>query len=187
MSFRYSRYISRVTRQPWAITPDKFIVIRELVLERAAGIKPSDEEIAALLGDDYEREPMKAKTDGAVAVIPVHGCMAHRGDSFEASSGGTSAEVIGRQLDRVVADEWVKSILLDFCTPGGSVEGIPELAAKIAKATAVKPVIAHVNALAASAGYWLASQCSEIVITTSGMVGSIGVFMLLVDESAALE
>lgn len=187
MSYRYSRYIAHVMRHPWAILPEKLAMISELVRERAAGHKPSDEEIAARLNAETERCVMPAaRSDGAVAVIPIHGVVAHRADSFDASSGGTSTELIGRLLQRAVADDSIKGIVLDISSPGGSVEGVPELARQIAQATAVKPVVAHVNALGASAAYWLASQASELVITPSGMAGSIGVFMILIDESEAL-
>lgn len=187
MSYKYARYISRVTRKPWAITPDKLEIIAELVRERAAGHKPTDEEIVARLGEDAERRGPRPQADGSVAVIPIHGVIAHRADSFDASSGGTSTELIGKMLQKVTADAGVNSILLDFDSPGGSVEGVPELAAQITKAALVKPVIGQVSALAASAGYWLASQCTEIVCTPSGMAGSIGVFLLVIDESEALE
>jgi signal peptide peptidase SppA len=180
----YPHYLSRLIRQPWCIMPEKLAEIRELVLMRASGIKLSDEEIADRLGPARPRPA--ARGAGSVAVIPVHGTIAHRADSFEASSGGTSMELVGRLLQRMLDDDSVKSILLDFDTPGGSVDGGPELAAKIAKGTTAKPIVAHVNALAASMGYWLASQCTEIVCTPSGMVGSIGVYLLLVDESEAL-
>lgn len=184
--FKYARYVSRVTRQPWALLPEKLAVITELIRERAEGHKLSDEEIVARLGDDRDRGAAMPKTGGSIAVIPIHGVIAHRADSFEASSGGTSTELIGRMLNKVAADDEVGTIVLDIDSPGGSVEGVPELASKIAKLATKKPVIAHVNALAASAAYWLASQASEIVATPSGMAGSIGVYLLLVDQSEAL-
>jgi hypothetical protein len=37
--------------------------------------------------------------------------------------------------------------------------------------------------MAASAGYWLASQCTEIIATPSGDVGSVGVYMCHTDYS----
>jgi signal peptide peptidase SppA len=43
------------------------------------------------------------------------------------------------------------------------------------------------NTLAASAAYWLASAASELVVTPSGEVGSIGVFAIHEDYSAALD
>lgn len=199
MSYKYSRYISRVIRAPWAILPEKFMEISELVQMRTSGHKLSDEDIAERCGmegsasgsydwrkDGSATSQSRSVADGVTAVIPVHGTIAYRADSFEASSGGTSAELIGRVLKRAAADAGVSTIVLDFNTPGGSVEGIPELAAQIAKVAQIKPVIAHVNALAASAGYWLASQANEIVCTPSGGVGSIGVFMLSIDNSECL-
>jgi len=184
--YKYSRYIGHVLQHPWAITLDKLVVISELVRERTAGHKPSDEEIAARLGAETDRTTPVTPAGGVVAVIPIHGVIAHRADSFAASSGGTSVEMISKALQRAVRDDEVKAVVLDIDSPGGSVEGIPELAAKIAQAAAVKPVVAQVNALAASAAYWLASQATEIIATPSGSVGSIGVYMLLVDESEAL-
>lgn len=186
-SFKYSRYISHVARHPFAILPEKFMVITELFQQRAAGAKFTDEEIAERLAADPSRDRQAVNsTGGAIAVIPVHGVIAHRADSFEASSGGTSTELIGRALSRAVADDSISAVLLDFDTPGGSVEGVPELAAKIAKWTAFKPIVGHINALCASAGYWLGSQCTELFITPSGLAGSIGVFLVLVDETEAL-
>lgn len=208
MSFKYSRYFSRVTRQPWAILPEKLAVLTDLARLRSSGRRLSDEDIAEQLGD--ERHPPYAlegadvtiqdnglvmvaaagasriQSDGAIAVIPIHGTIAYRADSFEASSGGTSTELIGRRLASAIADDGIKAVLLDLDSPGGSVEGVPELASQLAKATAVKPVVAHVNALAASAGYWLASQATEILCTVSGMAGSIGVYALFIDESEGL-
>jgi ClpP class serine protease len=39
------------------------------------------------------------------------------------------------------------------------------------------------NPAACSAGYWLASQCTELVATPSGETGSVGVFMVHSDLS----
>lgn len=180
----YERYITRVLRRPWALTAEKLEEISELMYRKANGLRVSDDEIADRFGS--RRRPSASAGGGAIAVIPIHGTIAHRADSFSASSGGTSTELIGRQLQQAINDDSIGSVVLDFETPGGSVEGVPELAATIAAAADVKPVIAHVNALAASAGYWLAAQCTEIVCTPSGQVGSIGVYMLSLDRSEAL-
>ena len=46
-----------------------------------------------------------------------------------------------------------------------------------------KKIISVVNTLAASAAYWLAAQADEIVATSSGELGSVGVYMLHEDWS----
>jgi len=84
-------------------------------------------------------------------------------------------------------DARVKAIIFDVDSPGGSVEGVTELASEIYNARKKKPSIAVANAQAASAAYWLASAAGELVVTPSGQVGSIGVYVAHQDESKALE
>ncbi len=88
-------------------------------------------------------------------------------------------------IDHAVSQADTDAIIFDVSSPGGSVAGVPELAAKIA-ACPLK-TIASINPLAASGAYWLASQCKECTITPSGECGSIGVYMLQVDQSKMLE
>jgi hypothetical protein len=62
-----------------------------------------------------------------------------------------------------------------------------ETAYELRETRRVKPVIALIDCCAASAAYWLASQCTDIVMTPSSEVGSIGCWTLHIDESQALE
>jgi len=117
-------------------------------------------------------------------VIPIYGVIAHR--SFEASSGATSTEFVGAQLRRVMADPAIGTVLFDVSSPGGTIEGVPELAALLAAARKSKYLVASSNALMASAAYWLGSQAHEVVCTPSGGVGSVGVFTLTEDWSEKL-
>ena len=177
----YTRLISAAMQRPWAITPEMRGVIEEILAFRAAGGRWSTDEIKARIGAAADDPRPVARRQGVVAVLPIWGVIANR--TFEASSGMTSTEAIGRVLQRAVADDEVTAILLDISSPGGTVDGIPELAAEIQRAKAVKPVVAIANAMAASAAYWLGSQADELVVTPSGQVGSIGVYMLFIDTS----
>lgn len=187
MGYRYERYLTHLVGQPWAITEQKLAVIRDLMAFRASGGRYTDEELSARFDTAAQAGRGIARSEGGVAILPIHGVIAHRADTFEASSGGTSTEAVGRAFRRAMADSSVSTIVLDVDSPGGTVEGVPELAAEIYAARQSKRVIAHANAMAASAGYWLASQASELYVTPSGSVGSIGVYMLLEDWSEHLE
>src|SRR5205823_4331443 len=101
--------------------------------------------------------------------------------------GGTSCERISATIDQIAADPGIGTIVYDFDTPGGTVPGAQELAAKMFALRGQKQQIAMVQGLAASLGYWLASQCDEIVSLPSGQAGSIGVFTVHQDLSKALE
>lgn len=124
---------------------------------------------------------------GRIAVVPVMGIIAQRANMLTDFSGGVSTELLGATIDSLVADRSVKAIVLNVDSPGGSVYGVPELADKLLKARDEKKVVAVANATAASAAYWLASQTSEIVVTPSGSVGSIGVVAAHTDETKAEE
>lgn len=125
---------------------------------------------------------------GSVAVIPIHGVIAPRASVFaETSSNGTGLDVFVQRLRQADADAGVGSIVFDIDSPGGSVSGVPEAAAEIRAVRERKKIIAVANASAASAAYWLASQASEIMVTPSGAVGSIGVFGAHEDVSKRLE
>ncbi len=94
-----------------------------------------------------------------------------------------STLLLARRINVLAADPEIGQIILNIDSPGGTVTGVPEAADAIFAARKVKPVIAIVNPLAASAAYWLASQATEIIAVPSAEVGSIGVWMLHMDHS----
>ncbi len=128
-----------------------------------------------------------ARTPDGTAVISLVGEFVNRGAYVGASSGLISYEGFKFQLDRAVADPKTNAIVLDLESPGGQAAGAFEAAAAVRQAREAKPVIAVVNALAASAAYAIASNASRIVTMPSGMLGSIGVLSLHLDYSKMLD
>jgi HK97 family phage major capsid protein len=180
-----NRILRAATATPWAILPEKLEAIIGLLELRASGAKLSKAEIQARIGDGRRGAPASG---GAVAVLPLYGVVAHRMNAMNdvSAPGGTSTEMFGQAFDKAMSDPNVAAIVIDIDSPGGSVEGVPELAAKIAAARGSKPIVAVANAMAASAAYWLAAAADEIVVTPSGLVGSIGVYQMHVDASEAV-
>jgi signal peptide peptidase SppA len=116
-----------------------------------------------------------ATTHRGVAVVPVTGAI-YRG----------AAERVVAQVRAAVADPRIAAVVLGLDTPGGTTTGLPEAHAALMALRGTKPIVAQVSHMAASAGYWLASAADEIVASPSSVVGSIGVYMMHVDQSAAL-
>jgi signal peptide peptidase SppA len=104
-----------------------------------------------------------------------------------ASSGLTSYEGISHQLKTAAADPAVQSIVLDLHSPGGEAVGAFEAAALVRQIAAQKRTIAVVNGMAASAAYAIASGANDIIVTETGVAGSIGVVMLHADFSRQLD
>jgi signal peptide peptidase SppA len=117
-----------------------------------------------------------------IATVSVSGPLTPRGSWYGSSLSGIAA-----QVSRAADDPDVAGIVLDIDSPGGTVAGTAEAASAVAAAAQKKPVIACVNTLAASAAYWIASQASEIVMSPSADVGSIGAMVMHVDYGRALE
>lgn len=186
MADRYARVRQAVREHPWAILPSVFESILEVVEYRAAGHAFTPEEIRARVGDKTPDKPASQRV-GSVAVLPLFGVMAQRMNLFMEFSGGTSTELFGKMFDEAMADPDVQAIVLDIDSPGGSVFGVEELSQKIYRARGKKPIVAVADSMAASAAYQVASQADELVVTPSGMVGSIGVLMQHSDVSKAQE
>lgn len=189
----YSRILRAARSQAWAIMPDKLEAILGFLELKAAGGGATPEKIAELHAASEisaaRARSVSAASSGSVAVIPVYGMIMHRGNMMGDISGprGTSTEQLSAQIHQAVNDPNVKAIVMDFDTPGGTVDGVPELASEILKARDKKQITAVSNCLCASAGYWLASACSEIVASESSLTGSVGVYSAHEDDSAMLE
>lgn len=185
MRHELNAVLAAIRCQPWAIVPDYLEAI-EAIAARAL-----DAPVLALLSEDGHRDRIEASMhavaavgtplDGArlstlrgdAAVVPVIGPIFPRVTMVNASAGGTGLDAIMADLRVALASSEVERIVMVYDTPGGVVSGLGEAAEAIRAAQ--KPVTAFVTGLAASAGYWLASQSREIVTDRAGMLGNIGV------------
>lgn len=101
--------------------------------------------------------------------------------------GSSTIESMQTQFRLALADPNVKTIVFRVDTPGGTIDMVPEFADEIFAAREVKNIIAVSDTMIASAGMWLFSQCTKIVVPRSAQVGSVGAYMLHQDISKMLE
>lgn len=142
----------------------------------------------ALDGDRPERKAYQV-IDG-VALIPIQGSLLQRVSGLDAWSGLCGYNQIEAKLEMAMADKDVRAILLDVDSPGGEVAGCFDLARKIGNYSARnggKPIVGAANEQACSAAYALISGADEIYMPDTGVIGSIGVWTLLVDLTRALD
>lgn len=156
-----------MARQPWAMLPDAL----ETIASIARRENESPEAVAAKLGRPLQNTRSVTVRDG-VAIVPVTGPVFRYANLFTDISGATSLDVLAREFSSAVNDPAVKAVVLEMDTPGGQASGIAEFAQQVRAAG--KPVIAYVDGMAASAGYWIAAAADEIVTSKTGEVGSIG-------------
>jgi signal peptide peptidase SppA len=165
----------------WAIQPETMPILASLMRRGLNEISAEEREAMlrrAATGDT------RAVT-GQVAVISLRGIITPRASflSLLFGIGGGGLVSFQQLLTDAVNDGDVGAIVIEVDSPGGRVDLVPETAAMVREVRAVKPIVAVANTLTASAAYWIASQADELVVTPSGQVGSIGVFVAHEDWS----
>lgn len=147
----------------------------------AARLMEDDDYTERLAVADSQRRNAVAQT--GIEVVPVHGVLVSRGSHINACETMTSYEDLRQQLRAAVADPLVEHIVLDIDSPGGAAVGAFELAADIRAMSQQKPITGIVNYMAYSGGYLIGSACSELVVSQTSGVGSIGVIASHMDRS----
>jgi protease-4 len=126
------------------------------------------------------RGPASAAAVGSsIAVIGAEGEIVtgtSRSNGFGGSQGVYSDDVAKAFYD-AVADKSVKAIVFRVSSPGGSDTASEQILSALEAAKAAgKPVVVSMGSYAASGGYWISCQASEIVAEPTTLTGSIGVF-----------
>lgn len=132
---------------------------------------------------ERESHPLLSVEEG-VATILIHGPLMRQPDLFSVLLfGATDMNDVAAAIHEAVERTDVVAILLDIDSPGGTVNGTPELAQAVADATRTKRVHAYTEGQMCSAAYWIAAQADAIYATPSARVGSIGVLLPFIDSS----
>ncbi len=179
-----------VLNAPWAIVPDKLAEITEIYSRHLGGDKIDIKGIEAQLGKPLANHPKGYSVlPGGVALLPVEGVLAKKMNLFMDVSGGTSMQLLARDLRQALGDPVVGSVILMIDSPGGTVDGTQEVSRAVLDARAGdKPVVAWVDGLMASAAYWIGSAADAVFVgADTDQVGSIGVAAQHVDYSRRQE
>ena len=178
---------------PWAIQPEKLIEIRDIYLAHVCGERRDQvDAIKAKLGqveqaEQPEPQPYQVTAEG-VAIIPIDGVIAKRLNLLQRISGGSSSQLIQRDIKAALANPMVRGILLAIDSPGGTVNGTQELAQVVNQGAKEKPIAAWSDGLIGSAAYWIGSAAPQVFISGDVVqAGSIGVVATHVDVSRAEE
>jgi signal peptide peptidase SppA len=141
------------------------------------------EELAA------QREEPVLRVENGVGCINVEGIIVKRPSLLQAVMGGVCQLCDLEELLHQAATQPLTALVLRIDSPGGTLAGVPEMASRLyeLKGKSTFPIIACVEGMAASAAYWLASQCDEVCVSEASSVGSIGVVCVSQDDTRALQ
>jgi len=124
-----------------------------------------------------------------IALIEVEGMLinARTGGFLQPTENKVS--LFKEQLDRAASDKKVNAVVLRVNSPGGTVtasDTMYEMLTRFRERTK-KPVIASLQEVAASGGYYVACAADEIMANPTSVVGSIGVIVNTFDASRGLD
>ena len=141
--------------------------------------------------DDDDRDEMDdyAMTEeNGVAIIPVAGVIGHKVSPVAKMLGAVDTVDVIAAIELAAEDDDIDTIILDIDSPGGTVGGVPELAETVedVQKSGGKKIYAYTDSMMASAAYWMAAGANGIFAAPSAEVGSIGVYLPVMDTSKAL-
>lgn len=101
-----------------------------------------------------------------VAIVPIEG---------EILDGRETLDL----LEKYANNESVKAIVIRINSPGGAIAPSQEIYSAIRRTSADtgKPIVASLDSVAASGGFYIAAACDSIVANPGSITGSIGVIM----------
>lgn len=164
----------------WAVSQYWATSIQDLDdgLRIAARANDAPEIIEARLGRPLENtHKVTIREEGGtkVAVVPIDGPIFAKANYFTRISGGVSTRQLALDIQTVLDDPEISSIILKMNSPGGEVTGTSDLAEQIYKARSRKPIVMHGDGQVCSGGYWIGSAAHAMVVSPTTLLGSIGV------------
>ena len=194
MSKTLSRIAAALLNEPWLIQEqwlqEMYAIFRAHVSDSsslasleglyARGIPPQNKDESAV---EYSRRKRGVYRRGATAVIPIQGPIFPKANLMTEFCGATSLDLVMADFQEAEADDTIRNIVFPGDSPGGVVTQVDEFGQMLSQCG--KPTYGHVSGYGASAMYWLLSQMSEISISPTSSVGSIGVIMSMTKNQKA--
>ncbi len=115
--------------------------------------------------EDVIQEGLRANK---IAIINIQGVI-----------NSEKAQDIYKQLKTAEKDKRIKGLILRVASPGGTISGSDQIHNEIRKyrEQTGRPVVAFMQGVAASGGYYASVACNKIVSEPTAITGSIGVIM----------
>lgn len=137
-------------------------------------------------GSATEALPRLYSRMGDIGVISMRGSMSNSDSIFSSYLGMTTYPAIREAAVFAASDPSVKSVVLDINSGGGEVSGVEGTVGMLRQLSAIKPVYSFTDGSMSSAAYWLGSVGKKIYSTRTGIVGSIGVVAVHIEQTKAL-
>lgn len=145
-------------------------------LKKLTGQQEKDQTLTKISLGDYAEVPGEfVDGDQKIAVVYAEGEIVN-GSGNDGEIGG---DRFGKIFSKIRENDQIKAVVLRINSPGGSATAAEIMQREIKLTRQIKPVIVSMGDVAASGGYWIASDSNRIFAEPNTITGSIGVFGVL--------
>ena len=131
--------------------------------------------------------PAPAVGEGYVALIEIEGVVSYASSPLSLFGSTARVDDIIELIDEALEDEYAKALVLCVNSPGGSAAASEALYLKVREFAYSKPVVVFIREFGTSGAYMASLPARKIVAANSSIVGSIGVYMMVVTYAGLLE
>ncbi|MDB9465440.1 signal peptide peptidase SppA [Dolichospermum circinale CS-1225] len=145
-------------------------------LKKLTGQPEKDQKLTKISLGDYAEVPGESvDSDHKIAVVYAEGEIVN-GSGNDGEIGG---DRFAKIFSKIRENSQIKAVVLRINSPGGSATAAEIMQREIKLTRQIKPVIVSMGDVAASGGYWIASDSNRIFAEPNTITGSIGVFGVL--------
>ena len=145
-------------------------------LKKLTGQQEKDQTLTKISLGDYAEVPGESvDSDHKIAVVYAEGEIVN-GSGNDGEIGG---DRFAKIFTKIRENSQIKAVVLRINSPGGSATAAEIMQREIKLTRQLKPVIVSMGDVAASGGYWIASDSNRIFAEPNTITGSIGVFGVL--------
>ena len=160
--------INSFVNSTWNIEPQSLEVMRDVLLQKY---------MSGSL-EEGSREDTEVNAKASIGVLNIEGTLVPKAYGLDAMCGMVGTVQLHNQYKQMVNSGYER-IVLYIDSPGGVTTGIKEFAETIYQSRNVVETVAYIDNMAASAAYWLASACEQIVCAPTAIIGSIGTYAII--------
>lgn len=174
---KFASMIARYNSTIWAASESTVRAVANLLASASNGLPIARAEI--------QRAERDVVAPPAVGILRIHGVIGRNLSALETDCGGCDIDQVRANFDAMISDGSIGMIAMDIDSPGGTITGVPELAAHIRNSA--KPVIAWTGGQMCSAAYWLANAAQYVSAAPSADVGSVGTYIAWMDSAKRMQ
>lgn len=168
---------------------DKLIYTNEVKQEIKKLLKLEDEDVISTIGlADIKNLKSQNNQGEEIAIYYAYGNIVDSKQGGDITSQGhvIDAQVVCKDIERLMNDEDVKAVVLRVNSGGGSAYASEQIWNSIRLLKEKKPVVVSMGGMAASGGYYISCNSNWIVAEPTTITGSIGIFGMFPDFSELL-